>query len=64
MKLREIIGRILRFLGFRKLCRVDYISTGEALPAPMTAEDEAATVEETQSAFGGVHSQKVRQHGR
>ncbi len=46
MKLREIIGRILRFLGFRKLCRVDYISTGEALPAPMTAEEEAATVEE------------------
>ena len=46
MELREIIGRILRFLGFRKLCRVDYIYTGEALPAPMTAEEEAATVEE------------------
>ena len=46
MKLTEIIRRILRFLGFRKLCRVDYISTGEALPAPMTAEEEAAPVEE------------------
>ena len=46
MKLRELIAKILRFLGFSKPCNVDYISTGEALPSPMTPEEEAQTVEE------------------
>lgn len=46
MKLRELIAKILRFLGFSKPCNVDYISTGEALPSPMTLEEEAKTVEE------------------
>lgn len=46
MKLRELIAKILRFLGFSKPCNVDYISTGEALPSPMTPEEEAKTVEE------------------
>lgn len=46
MKLRELIAKILRFLGFSKPCIVDYISTGEALPSPMTPEEEAKTVEE------------------
>lgn len=45
MKLRELIAKILRFLGFSKPCNVDYISTGEALPSPMTPEEEAKTVE-------------------
>lgn len=45
-KLRELLARILRFLGFCKPCEVDYIATGEALPSPMTSEEEAATVEE------------------
>ncbi len=45
-KLRELLARILRFLGFCKPCEVDYIATGEALPSPMTPEEEAATVEE------------------
>ena len=46
MKLRELIAKILRFLGFSKPCNVDYISTGEALPSPMTPEEEAKTIEE------------------
>lgn len=46
MELRELIAKILRFLGFSKPCNVDYISTGEALPSPMTPEEEAKTVEE------------------
>ena len=46
MKLRELIAKVLRFLGFSKPCNVDYISTGEALPSPMTPEEEAKTVEE------------------
>lgn len=45
-KLRELLARILRFLGFCKPCEVDYIAMGEALPSPMTPEEEAATVEE------------------
>ena len=45
-KLRELLARILRFLGFCKPCEVDYIATGEALPSPMTPEEEAVTVEE------------------
>lgn len=44
--MRELIAKILRFLGFSKPCNVDYISTGEALPSPMTPEEEAKTVEE------------------
>lgn len=43
-KLRAIWQKILRFLGIGEPCAVDYISTGDSLPSPMTAEEEAATV--------------------
>lgn len=46
MKIREILVRIMRFLGFGKPCSVDYISSGDTLPSPMTPEEEAKTLEE------------------
>ena len=46
MKIREILSKILRFLGFGRPCAVDYISSGDTLPSPMTPEEEAKTLEE------------------
>lgn len=46
MKIREILVKIMRFLGFGKPCAVDYISSGDTLPSPMTPEEEAKTLEE------------------
>ena len=45
-KLRELIGRILRFLGVVAPSEVDYIGTGDTLPSPMTPEEEARTLKE------------------
>lgn len=45
-KLRELISRILRFLGIIAPCEVDYISSGETLPSPMTPEEEARALKE------------------
>ena len=45
MKLRALIARILRFLGLGAPCQVDYIGTGDTLPAPMSPEEEARTLE-------------------
>lgn len=46
MKIKEILRKILLFLGFGRKGEAHYISTGESLPSPMSAEEEAATVEE------------------
>ena len=46
MKIREILSKILRFLGFGAPCAVDYIGAGETLPSPMTPEEEARTLAE------------------
>ena len=45
-KLREIIARILRFLGVATPAAVDYIGTGDTLPPPMSPEEEAKTLED------------------
>lgn len=45
-KLRELIGRILRFLGVVAPSEVDYIGTGDTLPSPMTPEEEAQALKE------------------
>lgn len=45
-KLRELIGRILRFLGVAAPCEVNYIGTGDSLPSPMTPEEEARALKE------------------
>ena len=46
MKIREILSKILRFLGFGAPDAVDYIGAGETLPSPMTPEEEARTLAE------------------
>lgn len=46
MIIRDILSKILRFLGFGKPCAVDYISSGDTLPSPMTPEEESETLEE------------------
>lgn len=46
MKIRDLLSRILRFLGLGRPCSVDYISSGDTLPSPMTPEEESAAVEE------------------
>ena len=46
MKIRELLGKILRFLGFGAPDVVDYIGAGETLPSPMTPEEEARTLAE------------------
>lgn len=45
-KLRELIGRILRFLGVVAPSEVDYIGTRDTLPSPMTPEEEARALKE------------------
>ena len=45
-KLRELIGRILRFLGVVAPSEVDFIGTGDTLPSPMTPEEEARALKE------------------
>ena len=45
MELRALIARLLRFLGLGAPCQVDYIGTGDTLPAPMSPEEEARTLE-------------------
>lgn len=44
--MRELLRKILQFLGILKPCTVDYITTGDSLPSPMSAEEEAKTIEE------------------
>lgn len=46
MKIRELLSKILRFLGFGAPYAVDYIGAGETLPSPMTPEEEARTLAE------------------
>ena len=46
MKIREMLSKILRFLGFGAPYAVDYIGAGETLPSPMTPEEEARTLAE------------------
>lgn len=46
MKIRELLSKILRFLGFGAPDVVDYIGAGETLPSPMTPEEEARTLAE------------------
>lgn len=46
MKIRELLSKILRFLGFGAPDAVDYIGAGETLPSPMTPEEEARTLAE------------------
>lgn len=42
--LRKLLTKILRFLGFKVENSVDYISSGESLPSPLTPEQEQETV--------------------
>ena len=42
--LRKLLIKILRFLGFKAENSVDYISSGESLPSPLTPEQEQETV--------------------
>ena len=42
--LRKLLTKILRFLGFNAENSVDYISSGESLPSPLTPEQEQETV--------------------
>ena len=42
--LRKLLTKILRFLGFQAENSVDYISSGESLPSPLTPEQEQETV--------------------
>lgn len=42
--LRKLLTKILRFLGFKAENCVDYISSGESLPSPLTPEQEQETV--------------------
>lgn len=42
--LRKLLKKILRFLGFKAENGVDYISSGESLPSPLTPEQEQETV--------------------
>ena len=44
--MRKLLRKILQFLGMLKPCPVDYITTGNSLPSPMSAEEEAKTIEE------------------
>ena len=46
MKIRKLLSKILRFLGFGAPNAVDYIGAGETLPSPMTPEEEARTLAE------------------
>lgn len=41
---RKIVGKILKFLGFSHENAVDYISSGDSLPSPLTPEQEQETV--------------------
>ncbi len=43
--LRKILSKLLRFLGITTENTVNYISTGESLPSPLTPEEEIETVE-------------------
>ena len=42
--LRKLLTKILSFLGFKAENSVDYISSGESLPSPLTPEQEQETV--------------------
>lgn len=42
--LRKLLTKILRFLGFKAENSVDYISSGESLPSPLTPEQEQEMV--------------------
>ncbi len=42
--IRKIISKILSFLGFLPENSVDYISSGESLPSPLTPDEESETV--------------------
>ncbi len=44
VKLKQVLRRILQFLGLRKPCEVAYISSGDTLPSPLTPEEECETV--------------------
>lgn len=43
LKIKCIIKKLLNFLGFFKPCEIDYISSGDTLPSPMSPEEEAET---------------------
>ena len=42
--LKQIVFKILRFLGVLPENRVDYLSSGESLPAPLTTEEEQESI--------------------
>ena len=44
-KIRLLLKKIFEFLGIKAGDTVDYISAGNSLPSPLTAEEEAETVE-------------------
>lgn len=44
-RIKDFLKRILKFLGFATAAEVDYISTNDTLPSPLTAEEEAECVD-------------------
>ncbi|MBR2956008.1 MAG: RNA polymerase sporulation sigma factor SigE [Clostridia bacterium] len=44
LMLKQIVFKILRFLGVLPENRVDYLSSGESLPAPLTTEEEQESI--------------------
>ncbi len=45
MKIREIFQKILRLLKIENAGEIDYISSGESLPAPLSPEEEAEVIQ-------------------
>ena len=47
--LREFVKKLLRWLGICQAKRVDFITLGESLPTPMTAEEEQDAIQRMMS---------------
>ncbi|MBO5777051.1 MAG: RNA polymerase sporulation sigma factor SigK [Clostridia bacterium] len=45
LMLREFVKKLLRWLGICQAKRVDFITLGESLPTPMTAEEEQDAIQ-------------------
>ena len=45
LMLREFVKKLLRWLGICQTKRVDFITLGESLPTPMTAEEEQDAIQ-------------------
>lgn len=44
MKLKEVLQKILRFFNVENCDEIDYISSGESLPAPLPPDEEAEVI--------------------